>query len=219
MHTVPSLIPVFRALANELIPSVETFNVLDESLLREAIADRTVTEALSRRVTGYLWAAQDAGAGIILVTCSSIGPAVDRGRALVSVPVVRVDEAMARRAVSTSHRIGVLATLMSTMTPTAELIGRVARDAGRDVELTSRLVEGAFERATQGDADGHDELIRVALEALMGSSEVVVLAQASMARAAATLVGWPDSIPILTSPRLAMEQVARMIDDGLVSRP
>ena len=213
VHTVASLIPTFRALTDELIPTVEVFNIVDESLLRQAIAEGCVTPALARRVTSHLWAAQDAGADLILVSCSSIGPVVDHGKGLVSVPVVRVDEAMARRAVSLGRRIGVLATLDSTLGPTTDLIKRVAADAGRDVEVTATVVDGAFERATHGDPDGHDQLVHGALEALLGDSEVVVLAQASMARAAGTLIDNPGSVPILTSPRLAMEQVAQMIGD------
>ncbi len=216
VHTVASLIPVFRTLADELIPTTDVFNIVDESLLRQAIADGTVTPALARRVTGHLWAAQDAGADLILVSCSSIGPAVDRARDLVSVPVVRVDEAMARCAVSIGGRIGVLATLSSTLAPTTELIRRVAVEAGREVDVTATVVEGAFERAIGGDPDGHDQLVRGALETCLAGSEVVVLAQASMARAAGTLMGAPRSVPILTSPRLAMEQVAQLIGAGSV---
>lgn len=218
VHTVASLIPTFRTLADELIPTTDVFNIVDESLLRQAIADGKVTPALARRVTGHLWAAQDAGADLILVSCSSIGPAVDRARDLVSVPVVRVDEAMARRAVSIGRRIGVLATLNSTLAPTTDLIRRVAGEAGRDVDVTATVVGGAFERAVSGDPDGHDQLVRDALEACLEDSEVVVLAQASMARAAGSLMEHPGTVSILTSPRPAMEQVAQLIGDGSVRR-
>ena len=46
-----------------------------------------------------------------MVTCSSIGPAVEAGAKLMGVPVLRVDQPMADIAVQTGKRIGVIATL------------------------------------------------------------------------------------------------------------
>jgi Asp/Glu/hydantoin racemase len=211
VHTVPSLIPTFRGLADELLPDVDVFNIVDESLLRQAIADLGVTPSLARRVTRQLEAAQDAGADLILVSCSSIGPGADAGRALVSVPVVRVDEAMARRAVELGSRIAVLATLHSTLAPTVDLIRTVAADAGAEPSVTATVVAGAYACAVAGDPDGHDRLVREALIDAARGADVVVLAQASMARAAAGLPDDSLGVPVLTSPRLAVEQLARLI--------
>jgi Asp/Glu/hydantoin racemase len=218
LHTVASLVLTFRALTDELLPTVDVFNIVDEGLLRQAIADGGMTPALGRRVMQQLWAAQDGGADVILISCSSIGSAADRARGLVAIPVVRVDEAMARRAVAVGRRIGVLATLKSTLVPTTDLIRRIATDASRDVEIAATVADGAFECATRGDLAGHDRLVRDALEALLGVTDVVVLAQASMARAAATLNDKLDSAQILTSPRLAVEQLAQMNDDAFAVR-
>ena len=214
VHTVSSLVPVFRALTDELLPGVDVFNIVDESLLRQAIADESVTPALAARVARQLWAAEAGGADLILVSCSSIGYAAERARGLVGVPVVRVDEAMALAAVAAGPRIQVLATLRSTLEPTTELIGRMAAEAGRPADVRPLVVDGAYRKAIAGDTTGHDELIREALDRAMGDADVVVLAQASMARAAATLPESSRPVPILTSPRLAVEKLALMIASG-----
>ena len=83
--------------------------------------------------------------------------------------------------------------------PTANLIRRQARDAGRAVEVEAVLVEGAFAALQAGHAAEHDERVLAALEDLLRRSDVVVLAQASMARLLGSL-SEPPRVPILTSP-------------------
>ena len=61
-------------------------------------------------------------------------------------PVLRVDQPMADRAVATAQRIGVIATLPTTLEPTADLIRRRAAAAGKNIELDDALCDGAFER-------------------------------------------------------------------------
>jgi Asp/Glu/hydantoin racemase len=106
-------------------------------------------------------------------------------------------------------RIGVVATLSSTLEPTAELVRRRAREAGKEVEVTARVCGGAFEALQAGDRDRHDELVREGLREVISGSDVVVLAQASMARVVETL-GDVD-VPVLSSPRLAMQRVAELL--------
>jgi Asp/Glu/hydantoin racemase len=160
-------------------------------------------------VLGYVESAAEAGADLVVVTCSSIGPAVDASRDFLDVPVLRVDEPMAEEAVRIGTRIGVVATLASTLEPTAELVRRRAREAGKEVEVTARVCDGAFEALQAGDRDRHDELVREALREVISGSDVVVLAQASMARVVETL-GDVD-VPVLASPRLAVQRVAELL--------
>jgi Asp/Glu/hydantoin racemase len=160
-------------------------------------------------VLGYVESAAEAGADLVVVTCSSIGPAVDASRDFLDVPVLRVDEPMAEEAVRIGTRIGVVATLSSTLEPTAELVRRRAREAGKEVEVTARVCDGAFEALQGGDRDRHDELVREGLREMISGNDVVVLAQASMARVVETL-GDVD-VPVLASPRLAMQRVAALL--------
>jgi Asp/Glu/hydantoin racemase len=211
LHTVSSLVPTFQGLCQELLPDVESFHMVDESLLKNTIRSGELTPTTTRRVLGHVASAEEAGADAVLVTCSSIGPAVALSRSVVSVPVVRVDEAMADLAVETGSRIGVIATLPTTLHPTAELVQARADTAGAQVTVTTHLCTGAFEALSRGDTATHDALIADGLRQLLGTVDVVVLAQASMARVADTLPEEDRRVPILSSPRSAVERVRTLL--------
>lgn len=211
VHTVAGLVPRFRELATELMPDVETFDIVDETLLRDATTEGRVSLDTARRLLAHLAAAERHGADAILVTCSSMGGAVDAARRFAGVPLLRVDQAMAEQAVARGSRIGVLATLGSTLAPTAELIRRTAAEAGRDVEVRDRVCEGAFDALRAGDNERHDELVLAGLSELLGWADVIVLAQASMARVLDRLSDEQRRTPILSSPRLGMERMRELM--------
>jgi Asp/Glu/hydantoin racemase len=210
-HTSATLVPVFARLCKEKLSGVEIFNIADDSLVKGIREAGSLTAQIARRVTGYLESAELAGADHILVTCSSIGPAVEAGAKLIGVPVLRVDQPMADQAVQTGKRIGVVATLTTTLEPTADLIQRRAARAGKEIELTSRLAEGAFEALMGGDPAKHDALVANALRELSRQVDVIVLAQASMARVVETLKPEEKRVPILASPGIAVDYLARVI--------
>jgi Asp/Glu/hydantoin racemase len=211
VHTSATLVPVFAQLCKDKLPGVEVFNIADDSLVKGIIAAGSLTAQISRRVAGYLESAELAGADYIMVTCSSIGPAVEAGAKLIGVPVLRVDQPMADQAVATAKKIGVIATLATTLEPTADLIRRRAEKAGKKIELTSRLCEGAFEALMSGDAATHDAKVAAALQELSKQVEVVVLAQASMARVVDTLAPSEKCVPILASPGIAVDYLATVL--------
>ena len=211
IHTVSSLVPVFAKLCRDYMGDVETYNIVDESLLRDTIRDDRLMPHTRLRVVTYIAMAEEAGADGVLVTCSSIGPAVDATKALVAIPVLRVDEPMAAEAVRLGARIGVLATLRTTLDPTAALIRRIASAQGEHRDVATYVCAGAFEAVSIGDTERHDELVRAGLRRLAGQSDVIVLAQASMARVVDTMPHGELAIPVLSSPRSGVEAMARLI--------
>ena len=211
IHTSAAMIPVFKPLASELLPGESIFNMVDESLLCDIIREKSCPPGTARRLVGHVVSAEQAGARFILVTCSSMGRAVETSRAIVTATVLRVDEPMAQKAVDTGNRIGVVATLPSTLQPTAELIKSRAAAAGKKIELTAKVVDGAFDALMSGDGAKHDALVGSALRELSQKSDVIVLAQASMARVVETLAPQDKPVPILSSPRLAVEHLAKLL--------
>lgn len=210
LHTSATLVPVFETLCKSMLSGVKLFNLVDDSLIKDVIAHGQLRPAVARRVAQHVAAAEDAGADFILATCSSIGPAVETAATLASVPVMRVDEPMADRAVSMAQRIGVIATLSTTLQPTADLVRRRADAAGKQIHLTSRLCDGAFEALMSGDPATHDALVAAALRELADQVDVVALAQASMARVVDSLAPADRRVPILASPPIAIEHLARL---------
>jgi Asp/Glu/hydantoin racemase len=211
VHTSATLVPMFAELCNKYLPGVKTFNIVDDSLIKNTIACGELTPATSRRVVNYAGSAQDAGADFILFTCSSIGPAVEMAASLTKVPVLRVDQPMADQAVQTGKRIGVIATLSTTLEPTSDLVKRRAAAAGKEIELVSQLCEGAFDALMSGDAFTHDKMVGEALKQLSKEVDVILLAQASMARVVDTLDAADKRVPILASPMIAIQHLASVL--------
>lgn len=212
IHTSATLVPVFAELCNKYLPNVKTFNIVDDSLIKNVISCGELTPATARRVVNYAGSAQDAGADYILFTCSSIGAAVEASAGLTKVPVLRVDQPMADQAVQTGKKIGVIATLPTTLQPTSDLVRRRAAAAGKEIELSAVLCEGAFDALMSGDAATHDAKVAAALKELVNKVDVIVLAQASMARVVDSLSDADKKISILASPPIAIQYLASILN-------
>lgn len=217
IHTIAALVPTFKDLAASLLPDVDVFHVVDESLLTVTRRSGRITPATRRRLLGYATAAEDLGVDAILVTCSSVGPIVNQIEPFIDVPLLRIDAAMADRAIDLGRRIGVLATLRSTLEPTRDLIESTARARGIEPDVRAVVCDGAFEAVTSGDLARHDELVRVGLRDLAADRDVIVLAQASMARVADQLPTNELGVPVLSSPRLGLERLATILAGDPVS--
>jgi Asp/Glu/hydantoin racemase len=211
IHTAGFLAPVFTKMCQEMMPDVDVFNIVDESLIQNTIAANKLTPTTSRRLAGYVQSAEEAGADAIMVTCSSIGPAVEAARPFVDIPILRVDQPMADKAVSMGQTIGVIATLPTTLKPTSDLIRARAEAQGKAIDLVEDLCEGAFEAVIAGDTEAHDRLVTAGLKALMDKADVIVLAQASMARVVDSLPEAEKTTPILSSPQLGVEAAKKMM--------
>jgi Asp/Glu/hydantoin racemase len=185
--------------------------MVDESLIQETVRDGFLSKLTMRRVAALVDSAVEAGADAVLVTCSSIGVAVERAAERHDVPVLRVDEAMAIKAVNQAKTIGVLATLRTTLEPTMDLIRRKALAAGREVKLVECLCEDAFPAVMAGDTETHDRLLRTALTEDLRGVDTIVLAQASMARVVASLPEGALQAEVLSSPELGVLSVRQAL--------
>jgi len=217
IHTGAMLVPTFADLAKRELPGVRVIHILDTSLIQNTIAAGRLEKKTIRRLIAQVENVVEAGADAVLVTCSSIGPAVEIARSLFDVPVLRIDDPMAERAVSSADRIGIIATVRTTLDPTLALFHRTAQRMGRTPHIIAHLCEGAFEAVQNGDTATHDRLVTEGLVALASQSDAIVLAQASMARVVAEAASAGKFPPIITGPSLALEQ-ARTVLDSLNGR-
>lgn len=208
IHTVPALESLFSSLASERLPDWQLASISDESLLLQTIERGHVGEDVADRLAKHVDEAKHGGSSAIIVTCSTLGEAVDALAAKTVTPLYRIDRGMAEKAVSQASTIGVLATLPTTLDPTTRLLQQTAERMNRRCKFVPRLCSDAFARLRNGDREGHDALIRDAYEALSSDVELVVLAQASMARA---LHSSPQHRPYLTSPELGMDHIAGLL--------
>jgi Asp/Glu/hydantoin racemase len=207
---------LFGDLSKELLPGdVEVFHIADELLLKIVLAQGGLSPFIFRRVAQHVTAAEEGGASVVQLTCSSISACADAARPLVSIPVLKIDEPMVDRALALGDRIGIAATAPTTLKPTTELVYARAEIMGKHVKVESVLCEGAYKALFSGESETHDRIVRQYLKELMAKNDVVILAQASMARVAGTIPAEEQAVPILSSPRLAMERARSVIEQGM----
>jgi Asp/Glu/hydantoin racemase len=210
LHTAEVHVATFRGLFAELAPpGLDDLHLVDSSLLADARRTGSAPGLGAR-----LEELAGAGADLIVCTCSTIGAAAEAARP--GVPVVRLDRPMAEAAVAAGDRIAVVATVESTMGPTMDLIRATA---GRPVTLIPSPCLTAWRHFEAGDLTAYDEEIAAHVRVITAGADVIVLAQAGMAGAAALLPG----LPVLTSPRAAVEaavhRVVHSTTGGSADRP
>jgi aspartate/glutamate racemase len=214
IHTVPLLVDVFNRLAAELLPGIRRLHILDEPLLERVIQRGASAPEDAQRLAEHVSLAAAIGAQAVLVTCSTLSPSVDDLPGAAPIPVFKIDAAMIRQAVSKGGRIGVLATNVSTLRPTQSLLEAEAARAGRSITTTLRLVEDARAALQSGDGARYDQLVKTAALELAPQVDVVVLAQATMARVLQVVSPSDCAVPILSSPRLALNEIGQRVFGG-----
>ncbi|TDE95137.1 hypothetical protein EXU48_10310 [Occultella glacieicola] len=210
IHTGAVVIPTIAELAARHLPGVEAHHLLDDKIVADLGRDAEGT-GVRERLLDLGRAARAAGADAIMFSCSSISGYAAGLADELGVPVLRIDEAMADEAIGAGARIAVIATLPTTLAPTAALLRERAELAARSPELHEVIVAGAFEAVSGGDRARHDELVGAAIVEWAAQADVVVLAQASMAGAAATV---SVDVPVLTSPELGVRRAAEVLARG-----
>lgn len=219
IHTSPTLAPMFTTLCAAEMPDVNVFHMVDESLIKDTIRAGRLRGITIRRLLGQIASAEEADADAVMVTCSSIGPGVALGQKLFDIPVIRVDEAMAEKAVRMGKKIGVAATLRTTLEPTIALLREKAAEGGREIEIVESLSNGAFEAVLAGDTQTHDRILRDALTRQLKNVDVIVLAQASMARVVKELPTGALGAPVLSSPELAVQRARQVLESSRSKTP
>ena len=199
-----------NALFAELVPDAKVHNLVDDSLLYDVMQNGGITPKVIARMCAYVQAAADNGADLIFNQCSSVGEAADIAAQLVAVPVLKVDSPMAERAVQLGARIGVVATVQSTMKPSCQLIRAKAAEAGKSVEIVEYLVDGALTvLLKENNRAKHNAMVLDSVKRAEAECDVIVLAQGSMTVLLPELADIRK--PVLTSPRLGVERARKIL--------
>ncbi|MHB1104291.1 MAG: aspartate/glutamate racemase family protein [Devosia sp.] len=199
LHTAETNIVIFEAARRQLrLDDVVLRHRVRADLLAAAEKPGGAIEPILRRTAaelGILAGAADA----VLLTCSTLGPAAALAQATTPVPILRVDQALAREAVKGGGTVIVLCAAGTTITPTRALFERAALLTGAEVEV--RLVPGAWERFKAGDQDAYLAMIADAADIAAGEgAATIALTQASMAGAAKLC----REVTPLTSPAVGL---------------
>ena len=210
IHTSFVSVEILKELFAEIMPDVSLMNIVDDSLLAEVIANGSITPGIVRRICGYALEAERQNADIILNQCSSVGEAVDIARTMIKIPYVKIDKPMGEKAVSMGKKIGVIATVSSTVGPSCRLLEQTAVEMGKEVDVKPYLVDGALDvLMKEGNRKKHNKLVLDAIKKAENECDVILLAQGSM------IVLLPElsdiKKPLFTSPRLGVENVKKVL--------
>ena len=215
LHTSPVHMATFDQLMRELAPDLRVAHVVREDLLADAQTEGADSPPLVARIRQAMGDAGASGASVVVCTCSTIGGLAERTPTDGRFRAARIDRAMADRAAVLGPRVLVVAALESTVGPTTELIRESARSLAATLEIRTLVVEDAWPHLQRGDRPAYlQAVVQAVVQAVSsaaGSTDVVVLAQASMAPAAARLGGL--GVDVLSSPALGVQAIAAFFAD------
>lgn len=195
----------------DCVGQCKIITLIDSTVIGDVVANGGLNTELRARILALYQAAEKSRPDLIICGCSSIGETVYHAQKVIDTPIIRIDEAMAREAVSKYKKIGVMATLSTTLDPTCNLILNIAKEAGKEVELNKMVAAGAFEETMAGHFDRAEEIMRDTFIKLADTNDCVLFAQASMADLKDNMLKYRD-VPVLCSPEFCAKQVKAMLE-------
>ncbi|MEE4166603.1 MAG: aspartate/glutamate racemase family protein [Desulfocapsaceae bacterium] len=182
VHTTRLVIdPVHDAVTGST-RGVNVHHVLDEGILKRLAVQGNITPEIIDWLTRMVASAENGGAELAVVSCSSLSPCVNEVRTRVGIPVIKVDEPMMQQAILNGYRIGLVMTNPTTEKPSRILFEEVSKRLDKKPLLVPKLCPEAFAKLNSGDSAGHDEEVVQAIDELLQETDLVMLAQISIAR-------------------------------------
>ena len=206
VHTFLYSVEDIKAQFKKQLPEAEMINIIDDSLLEEALANKGVTPNIVGRMYNYYRNLQDLGCVCALNQCSSVGEASDIVGKLINMPIVKIDAPMAEEAIKLGSKVAVIATAISTVEPSSRLVEGKALAAGKTVTVDRCFVEGAYEFLLKtGDRQKHNEMVVAKIREAAETHDVIVLAQGSMYHLIPLVTD--VKVPVLTSLETGVAQL------------
>jgi aspartate/glutamate racemase len=192
------------------LPGVCIDFITDSSLLPEIRQAGKPTQSVIQRMTLYAMAAEAMGADLILNSCSTVGEVADIYSQVVSVPVIKIDDAMARQAAKLGDNIALIATLPTTLGPSRRAIDRYGKAMGRAIKFTEFVDQPAWEALAAGDSKRHNEILIESIRDLdQQGFDAIVMAQVSMRALLPDLAG--TKTPVLCSFHTGLDAVVEKV--------
>jgi hypothetical protein len=207
LHTATSNIAVFQKAASEIgLPQSALHHEVRADLLAAAEEAGGLTQEIANE-TGSVLKDLARNADAVILTCSTLGPSIAEVENATEIPILRVDDALAKKAVKSGGLVVAFCAVETTVAPTTRLFTEAAKSTGAKVEI--RLVPGAWELFKTGDRAGYLAVIAEMAEAAYDEgATIVALAQASMAGAADLVTNGPKP---LSSPTAGLAATVELL--------
>jgi aspartate/glutamate racemase len=208
IHSAASTAVTVQPFLDEIMPEVQVLHFADDSIQRAAEAG-----ALSRtnyfKFTTYAHFLEQAGADLILLTCSTFSRAVELAAPMIDAPLLQIDRPMMDLAVKTGTKIGLLATLACTVPSSERLLRLAAREAGKEIEIQTVVCSEAFPELRRGNREKHNELLLAEIERLSAAVDCICLAQVSMSVLESRLVN--PKVSVFNSARTGFTRAREIL--------
>lgn len=196
---------------DEIVPEVEVVHYVDDTIQNTNFACQPGTiprRNYAKFVQGAL-SQQDYGVDLILLACSTFNRAVEHARPMIDTPLLQIDRPMMDLAVRDGRRVGLIATVPTTVPASQRLLQLAADEAGRPVEIETRLLGEAFQMLKAGNTARHNEMLIEAVDALSREVDAIVLAQISMSALEPNL--GQTRVPVYNSGRTGVTRVRELL--------
>ena len=215
IHTVFPIVDSLKAIFIKKMGSqpVIIYNIVDDSILPRILNNDGLSPKIISSVYQHISSAEKMGSNLILVTCSSISEVVDIINPLISVPVIKIDDAMTDEAVKIAGTLGVVATIKSTLNPTINQLKKKMLKIKREIKIVPLLCSNAYKALiNESNPEKHDLLLYNSIKNIIDNVDAIVLAQASMARLLPKLKKFTNK-PILTSTESGIERAINILQN------
>jgi Asp/Glu/hydantoin racemase len=163
-----------------VFPEAEIAQILDETLLILFREDGGLSVRSRRKALQMALSAQDAGADGILVTCSSLSPAVEEIRSFLTIPILKIDEPMFDHVIQKAESLALVASAETVLKSAGPLVQKKAGQFGRKVSLRP-VILADYWPLLQKDPVSFYKAVGEACTRAAQDCEAVVITQVSMA--------------------------------------
>ncbi len=211
IHAVHLTIRAMQPFLERYIPDVEVVHLCDDTIQRDNIAAGVgvIPKRNYFKFAQYAHNLEDAGVDLILLACSTFNYAAELARPMINIPIMQIDRAMMELAVGQGRRVGMIATLATTVPSSERLLRIVAAEKGSPVEITTVLRPEAFAAISKGDSETHNRILLEEIDKLSGKVDSIVLAQLSMS-ALAPFLG-KTAVPVYNSGTTGFESIRQTL--------
>ena len=211
IHAVNLTIRAMQPFLERYIPDIEVVHLCDDTIQRDNIRAGVgvIPKTNYYKFAQYAHNLQEAGADMILLACSTFNYAAELARPMIDIPIMQIDRPMMELAVCAGTRVGLLATLATTVPSSERLLRIVAAEQKKEVEVTTVLREEAFRAIQKGDAETHNAILLEEIEKLSGLVDSIVLAQLSMSALAPHITR--TRVPVYDSGTTGFGRIRQML--------
>jgi len=200
--------------ADEIMPEVELLHICDDTLQHDftLAGVGNIPPFNYLRIALYARFLEEAGVNVIMLGCSTMNRAAEYARPMVSVPFLQIDRPMMDKAVQVGRKIGLLATLDTTVPSSTRLLKKAAQEAGKEIEIVQLFSGEAFKALRSGNQAKHDEILLDIIAKNQDRVDAIVMAQLSMSVLENQIKEANFRIPVFNSGREGFTRAREVLE-------